>query len=137
MSHLTNGPSAPRPGRRAVLHAAGIGVGALAAAGLLASARGPHAHAAARSRPPRILRGDAYPVGLWVAPPPHETTVERYAEIAAAGFTFVIGIDGCGGFCTPGETVTADNAPLLNASAANGLDALVFDKRIGHIHTYP
>jgi hypothetical protein len=86
---------------------------------------------------PDILGNGTYPIGLWVAPPPQETTNARYAEIADAGFTFVIGIDGCGGFCQPGETTTTDNAPMLNAAAANGLQALVFDKRIGHIQNFP
>jgi hypothetical protein len=96
-----------------------------------------HTTSAAPSIRPDILNNGRYPVGLWVAPPPHETTNARYAEIAEAGFTFVIGIDGCGGFCQPGETTTPDNAPLLNAAAANGLQALVFDKRVGHIQNYP
>ncbi|MEQ7129376.1 hypothetical protein ABN034_33270 [Actinopolymorpha sp. B11F2] len=86
---------------------------------------------------PEILDNGKYPIGLWVAPPPEETTNARYAEIADAGFTFVIGIDGCGGFCQPGETTTVDNAPMLNAAAANGLQALVFDRRIGHIQNSP
>ncbi len=125
-----------RTGRRHLLRAGALGAGLLMASSL----SGRSARAAATTsvlERPRILDGDRYPIGLWVAPPPSETTVERYAEIAAAGFTFVIGIDGCGGFCAPGETTTAENAAMLKAAHANDLAAIVFDTRVSNVQVHP
>ena len=70
-----------RTGRRHLLRAGALGAGLLMASSL----SGRSARAAATTsvlERPRILDGDRYPIGLWVAPPPSETTVERYAEIA-------------------------------------------------------
>jgi len=123
--------------RRHLLRLGALGTGLLMASSLGSGGRTAHATTKASVNRPRILDGDRYPIGLWVAPPPSETTVERYAEIAAAGFTFVIGIDGCGGFCAPGETTTAENAAMLNAAWANDLLAIVFDTRISNVHVHP
>lgn len=65
------------------------------------------------------VAGGEFPIGLWWPPPPDETTAERYAEISAAGFNFVIG----------GNGVSNDSATpqALEAAAANGLDFIVSD----------
>ncbi|TDE09692.1 hypothetical protein [Jiangella asiatica] len=126
-----------RVDRRDFLRLTGMGAGALAAPALLSGGRSVAEAAEVSGTVPNLLRNGTYPVGLWVAPPPGETTVARYAEIADAGFTFVTGIDGCGGFCPPGETATAENAALLDAAAANDLDAIVYDHRISNIQNHP
>jgi hypothetical protein len=44
---------------------------------------------------PEILARDGrFPIGVWWPPPPGKTTKARYAEIAKAGFNFVIGGNG-------------------------------------------
>ena len=78
---------------------------------------------------PDLLRGDAYPIGFWWPPPPGESTTRRYAEIAAAGFTFVTGGNGVANLPA--------NADMLAAAAANDLPAVVVDDRISAIQTYP
>ena len=72
---------------------------------------------------PEILDPNGpYPIGLWWPPPPEQTSNERYAEISAAGFNFVIG----------GNGVNTDNENLraLNAASANGLRFLLTDSRL-------
>jgi hypothetical protein len=69
-----------------------------------------------------ILADGRYPIGLWSPPPPDETTVERYQEIAAAGFNFVIG----------GNGVNNDdvNPAALEAATASNLRFLLTDARL-------
>jgi len=83
-------------GRRAVLR--GAVLGALAAAPvpfahrLTGSARVPvsvTAPAASCVDLP-LVGGAEFPIGLYWPPPPYQTTIERYGEIRAAGFTFLI-----------------------------------------------
>lgn len=76
-----------------------------------------------------ILSGPEYPIGFWWPPPPEETTVSRYAEIAEAGFTFVTGGNGVNNMPL--------NATMLDAAAANGLQALPTDDRIGTLTSQP
>ena len=75
--------------------------------------------------PPTILGGEEYPIGLWWPPPPAHTTAQRYQEIAAAGFNFVIG----------GNHVTNDtyNPAALNAAGVNNLRFLLTDSEIQSI----
>lgn len=72
-----------------------------------------------------LLGNGQYPIGLFCPPPPDQTTVERYQEIAAAGFNFVIG----------GNGVTNDstNPGALNAAAACNLRFLLVDGRLRNI----
>src|SRR5690606_5388557 len=80
-------------GRRQLFLAAGVGAAASAvsAAGLGAPGR---ARAAPRTRPALddlpLVGGPEFPIGLFWPPPPFETTLARYTEIADAGFTFLI-----------------------------------------------
>ena len=71
---------------------------------------------------PTILNGGAYPIGLWWPPPPAQTTTQRYQEIAAAGFNFVIG----------GNGVTNDtyNPSALKAAGANNLRYVLRDSKL-------
>ena len=71
---------------------------------------------------PPLLSDGQYPIGLFWPPPPDQTTVERYQEIAAAGFNFVIG----------GNGVTNDrtNPGALDAAAACNLRFLLTDSRL-------
>ena len=81
---------------------------------------------------PDLLTNEVFPIGFFWPPPKAETTVARYAEIKAAGFTWVTG----------GNDVTKDDtAPLgptdantlqLQAAEANGLAALPTDARVSH-----
>jgi hypothetical protein len=66
-----------------------------------------------------------FPIGLWSPPPPAQTTIERYQEIAAAGFNFVIG----------GNGVTNDNTNpgALDAAAATNLRFLLTDGKLRNI----
>jgi len=69
-----------------------------------------------------LLSDGQYPIGLFWPPPPDQTTVERYQEIAAADFNFVIG----------GNGVTNDstNPAALDAAAACNLRFLLVDGRL-------
>lgn len=60
-----------------------------------------------------------------MAPAPEQTSNERYAEISAAGFNFVIGGNGVG--------TEAENPQALNAASANGLRFLLTDSRLRRI----
>jgi hypothetical protein len=87
-------------GRRPLLRAAGLGAG-LAAAGLLrggpadaavTQARGTAVRtAAATTASLPLVGGTQFPIGLFWPPPPYYMSVQRYQEIADAGFNFVIG----------------------------------------------
>lgn len=128
--------------RQAFLRIGGLGVGALAAtgSGALASADAaradpstvgstaaaeaggaPGSSAAVTGGP--ILAGDHFPIGLFWPPPPLETTVQRYEEIAEAGFTFVHG-----GNYTYADTQI--NHHLLAVAEQVGLHVLVDDPDI-------
>jgi hypothetical protein len=69
-----------------------------------------------------LLSDGQYPIGLLWPPPPDQTTVERYQEIAAAGFNFVIGGNGVINDST--------NPEALNAAAACNLRFLLTDGRL-------
>ena len=71
---------------------------------------------------PTILSGEEYPIGLWSPPPPTETTEERYQEIAAAGFTFVVGGNGIQDDST--------NTAALAAATATKLKFLLTDRTL-------
>jgi hypothetical protein len=74
---------------------------------------------------PEILADGRYPIGLWWPPPPEQTSNERYAEISAAGFNFVIGGNGVG--------TDDENSRALDAASANGLRFLLTDSRLRRI----
>ncbi|BBA98917.1 hypothetical protein RVR_5305 [Actinacidiphila reveromycinica] len=82
--------------RRALLQAAGMGAGVLAAGaatvGRVVAATGGSdpARAAASSADLPLTGGPDFPVGLYWPPHPYETTLARYQEITDAGFTFLI-----------------------------------------------
>ena len=82
---------------------------------LIAASRG----RASSAQTTGILTSGEYPIGLWWPPPPEETTVERYRQIAAAGFNFVIGGNGV--------TNDASIPDALDAAAANDLRFLLTD----------
>src|SRR5919107_964191 len=67
-----------------------------------------------------IFSGEEYPIGLWSPPPPTQTTEERYQEIAAAGFTFVVGGNGIQDDST--------NTAALEAATATNLKFLLTDR---------
>ena len=72
-----------------------------------------------------ILADGQYPIGLWWPPPPEKTSVQRYRQIAEAGFNFVIGGNGVGN--------DAENTQALKAASANGLRYLLRDSRLYRI----
>jgi hypothetical protein len=72
-----------------------------------------------------LLSDGQYPIGLWWPPPPDQTTVERYQEVAAAGFNFVVGGNGVINDST--------NPGALNAAAASNLQFLLTDGRLQNI----
>lgn len=86
--------SVPEMGRRSVLRAAGVGVGALAVGALDSGPAGaaPPRPVAARPDPATLplVGGPEFPIGVFWPPPPFETTAARYRELAAAGITFVV-----------------------------------------------
>lgn len=107
---------------------AGAGLSVLPAS--LAFLAGPSGAQAAASGLP--IAGEDYPIGIWWPPPPElppdppgKTREEYYAEIAAAGFNFVIG----------GNGVVNDthNPPALQAASANGLKFLLTDARLRNL----
>src|SRR5438132_1325391 len=73
--------------------------------------------AARRVDPERFL------ISFWCAPPPGETTLERYQEIAGAGFNAVL--PPCAGPITPEL-----NRRILELCAQTGLKAVVSDPRL-------
>jgi hypothetical protein len=76
------------------------------------------ARASRRVSPERFL------ISFWCAPPPEETTLERYREIAAAGFNAAL--PPCAGPITPEL-----NRRILALCAQTGLKAIVQDPRLG------
>lgn len=129
--HPASGPMS----RKAFLRIGGLGVGSLAATGAWSpagaaradSTAAPTAGAApgalAEGSGGPILAGDHFPIGLFWPPPPLQTTVERYQEIAEAGFTFVHG-----GNYTYADTQI--NHHLLAVAEQAGLHVLVDDPDI-------
>jgi hypothetical protein len=71
------------------------------------------------------ISGEEYPIGVWWPPPPDQTSTQRYAEIAAAGFNFVIGGNGV--------VNNNSNPPALDAAAANGLKFLLTDAKLRNL----
>lgn len=64
-----------------------------------------------------------FPISFWCAPPANQTTVERYKEIAGAGFNIA------GPPCEGGGSVER-NLRILNASRAAGIKAIIADDRM-------
>ncbi|MBV9468490.1 MAG: hypothetical protein JO316_15180 [Abitibacteriaceae bacterium] len=64
-----------------------------------------------------------FPISFWCAPPDEFTTVERYREIKAAGFTYVM--PPCGGAAAPER-----NRKILEVCAVVGLKAFIQDSRL-------
>ena len=69
-----------------------------------------------------ILADGQYPIGLWWPPPPEKTSVQRYRQIAEAGFNFVIGGNGVSN--------DAENTQALKAASANGIRFLLRDSKL-------
>lgn len=72
---------------------------------------------------PEDLPTAPLPLGFWCGPPAGFTTPERYAEVAAAGFTHVM--PPCSGPVTP-----EINAQILDGAQAAGLTAWLSDPRM-------
>ena len=100
----------------------GTGVGISFMPALLASLGGASSAQTITTGKPTILSGEEYPIGLWSPPPPTETTEERYQEIAAAGFNFVIGGNGIQDDST--------NPAALAAATATNLKFLLTDRTL-------
>ena len=100
----------------------GTGVGISFMPAFLASLGGASSAKTLTTRVPTILSGEEYPIGLWSPPPPTETTEERYQEIAAAGFTFVVGGNGIQDDST--------NTAALAAATATKLKFLLTDRTL-------
>ncbi|HEX6447290.1 MAG TPA: hypothetical protein VF053_19505 [Streptosporangiales bacterium] len=91
-------PSSSSPhtiGRRRLFQAAGLGAGVAAASAVFgassAAAAAPRAAAAPTATADLpLVGGPDFPIGLFWPPPPFETTLARYQEIADAGFTFLV-----------------------------------------------
>lgn len=118
------GMATPRPlDRRTFLALAAGAAGTVAIPALLGSPAG------AGTPRPTLLAGPEYPIGFWWPPPPAETTTDRYAEIARAGFTFVTGGNGV--------VDMPINAAMLAAADANGLLAIPQDTRMNSLASVP
>lgn len=74
------------------------------------------------SNPLAIVSDERFPIGLWWPPPPGATTVDRYEEMADAGFTFVIGGNGV--------VNRALSRRLLEVADQVGIDVIVTDQRV-------
>ena len=64
-----------------------------------------------------------YPISFWCGPPADMISVERYKQIAAAGFTHVM--PHCQGAFSPDV-----NRKVLDTAKATGLKAFIFDSRL-------
>src|SRR5437016_6898285 len=71
----------------------------------------------------RRVAPEQYLISFWCGPPPGETTLARYREIAGAGFNAVL--PPCGGPITPEL-----NRRILELCAQTGLKAVVSDPRL-------
>lgn len=78
---------------------------------------------AAPARAARRPAPEEFLISFWCGPPPQETTLERYREIAGAGFNAVL--PPCGGPITPEL-----NRQILGLCAQTGLKAIVSDPRL-------
>lgn len=112
-----------RVGRASFLRLLGVGIGLSFVPTSLGMLRGDASTAQTlEAATASILSGGQYPIGVWWPPPPNRTSQARYAEIARAGFNFVIGGNG---------VVNDDTNPAaLDAAAANGLRFLLTDSRL-------
>ncbi|HEY8457341.1 MAG TPA: hypothetical protein VIL34_17240 [Actinopolymorphaceae bacterium] len=106
------------------LGAAALSVGARARASFAAS---PAVAPAASDLP--LLGGPEYPIGFFWPPPREFTTSERYAEIAEAGFTWVLGVASIVDFPI--------NDTMLRLCEEHGLLGVPTDFRIYAIRDYP
>lgn len=115
-------------GRRGLLRAAGVGAAAAGAVALGGSVGARPAGAApgtGRAVRPRdvsglpLVGGPEFPIGIFWPPPPYETSVARYQEIADAGFTFVVS----GNYADDGNII----GWLLGCADQVGLRVLVSD----------
>lgn len=106
-----------------------------AAAGAVAFPPPATASRTAAALVPDLLGNEVFPIGFFWPPPKAETNTARYAEIAAAGFTWVTGGN---------DVVKDDTAPLgpadanslqLQAAEANGLAMLPVDARVSEAVT--
>lgn len=86
----------------------------------LAMLLAPPVRAARRAAPEQFL------ISFWCAPPPEETTLARYQEIAGAGFNAVL--PPCGGAVTPEL-----NRRILDLCGQTGLKAIVSDPRLEQV----
>jgi hypothetical protein len=103
--------------RRTFLKASAATAGLAAFPALLTTAQ------ARLSAVPELLANDTYPIGFFWPPPPDQTTVARYKQIADAGFTFVN---------SGNDVYNWDRSlQMMRACEANGLAALPSDDRIG------
>ena len=100
----------------------GTGVGISFMPAFLAGLGGASSAQTLTTGKPTILSGKEYPIGLWSPPPPTETTDERYQEIAAAGFNFVVGGNGIQDDST--------NPAALAAATATKLKFLLTDRTL-------
>ena len=66
---------------------------------------------------------ERFPIGYWFGPPVEHTSVERYAEIAAAHFSLALPQGG-------GPHLPEENIAMLDAAAAHGLQCIVADDRL-------
>ena len=66
-----------------------------------------------------LVSGPDFPIGIYWPPPPEETTAQRYQEIAAAGFTFVI----TGNYLDDGDII----GWALKQADSVGLKVIVFE----------
>jgi hypothetical protein len=103
----------PHVRRRDLFRMAGAG----AAASMLPSVTTPAATHAQAELP--LIGGTEFPIGIFWPPHPYETTVSRYAEIAGAGFTFVVS----GNYADDGFII----GRLLSVADQTGLKVLVSD----------
>jgi hypothetical protein len=104
------------------LRLVGTGVGISCMPAFLAGLGGASSAQTITTGKPTILSGEEYPIGLWSPPPPTESTEERYQEIAAAGFNFVVGGNGIQDDST--------NPTALAAATATKLKFLLTDRTL-------
>ncbi|WP_222853993.1 hypothetical protein [Fodinicola acaciae] len=106
------------PDRRDLFRMAGLGAAATVLPEALAGTASPATAAPAAADLP-LIGGPEFPIGIFWPPPPYETTASRYAEIAAAGFTFVVS----GNYADDGYII----GRLLSLADQAGLKVLVSD----------
>lgn len=109
-------------GRLRFIRLVGSGVGISFMPAFLAGLGGASRAQTITTGKPTNLSGEEYPIGLWSPPPPTETTEERYQEIAAAGFNFVVGGNGI--------QVDGTNTAALAAATATKLKFLLTDRTL-------